>query len=147
MKTLRTLLFVAALGCFSASLSGCSTLGKVMNPFAPEESEIAYYGDKNDHALNSTRSKEKNARKAFEAMASYQRANLPQPSNPVIQPAVVRLMWIPDHLNKNGDLIPAHYYYLKVLGDRWAVTDAFELEAQLGSSAGDASNVPYVYGK
>jgi hypothetical protein len=50
-------------------------------------------------------------------------------------PAVVRMMWIPDHLNSHGDLVPAHYYYLRVLRDRPAVTDAFELEAQLNTGA------------
>jgi hypothetical protein len=52
-------------------------------------------------------------------------------------------MWIPDHLNKSGDLVPAHYYYLKVKGDQWALTDAFELENQLGTT-NSASSVPYV---
>ena len=61
-----------------------------------------------------------------------------------MQPAVVRLMWIPDHLNNSGDLIPAHYYYLKVLNERWAVTDAFDLEKQLGSGSKDTSSIPYV---
>jgi hypothetical protein len=53
-------------------------------------------------------------------------------------------MWIPDHLNKSGDLVPAHYYYVKVLNDRWAVQDAFELEQQLGSTK-EASSMPFVY--
>jgi hypothetical protein len=119
--------------------TGCTTTSNVLNPFYETPSEVAYFGDKNDAALNdSSGGKAGRARAALEAMASYQRAQSPQPNNPVIQPAVVRLMWIPDHLNSHGDLVPAHYYYLKVLKDRWAVTDAFELEAQLGG--GDAAS-------
>jgi hypothetical protein len=54
-------------------------------------------------------------------------------------------MWVPDHLNAHGDLVPAHYYYLKVKKDSWALQDAFELEAQLGSSSGgNASAVGFV---
>lgn len=125
-------------------LCSCSALSRVTNPFTPPETEAARSGDMNDHALNEDQNKEDSARSAIEAMASYRRTQDPQPVNPVIQPAVVRLMWIPDHLNSHGDLVPAHYYYLKVLKDRWAVSDAFELESQLGSDR-DASNVPYVY--
>ena len=75
------------------------------------------------------------ARQALEVMGTYRRAMAPQPYYPVIQPAEVRLMWIPDHLNKFGDLVPAHYYYLNVLGDRPAVQDAFEVESQLGATS------------
>jgi hypothetical protein len=54
-------------------------------------------------------------------------------------------MWVPDHLNSHGDLVPAHYYYLKVKKDEWAVTDAFELESQLnGGASGAGSAVGYV---
>ena len=103
-------------------------------------------GERSDAALNEDGEggKGSKARAALEAMATYQRANAPQPVNPVIQPAVVRLMWIPDHLNSHGDLVPAHYYYLKVKQDSWAVTDAFELESQLGASTGNASSMGYV---
>ena len=74
------------------------------------------------------------------------RAHNPQPVNPVMAPAVVRLMWVPDHLNKHGDLVPAHYYYLKVLKERWVVSDAFELESQLhGPGGGSSSAIPYVF--
>ena len=121
------------------AFSGCGTLGNYLNPFYESPSEVAYFGEKNDRALNdSGGGKGEKAREALEQMGSYQRALPPQPSNPVMLPAVVRLMWIPDHLNSHGDLVPAHYYFLRVLRDRPAVTDAFELEAQLGASTGNA---------
>ncbi len=81
-------------------------------------------------------------------MGEYQRAQTPQPGYPIIRPAEMRLMWVPDHLNKYGDLIPAHYYYLKVLGDRPAVTDAFDIERQLdeaSGSTGASSGTPWIY--
>ena len=126
-----------------AGLSACSSSSSnVLNPFYEEPTAEALMGESNDHALNGSQENTTNARAALEAMASYQRASAPQPVNPVMQPSVVRLMWVPDHLNKNGDLVPAHYYYLKVLNDRWAVSDAFELEQQLGTRA-STSNFPY----
>ena len=92
-----------------------------------------------------------NARAALEVMASYRQAQDPQPTYPVLQPAEVRLMCVPDHTNKTGDLIPAHYYYLKVLDDRWAVQDAFDLETQLNRSTSGAGAsggaTPWVYGE
>jgi hypothetical protein len=138
-------LHVVTIGLISVVFGGCASIGAVLNPFATTPSEVAYFGEKNDAALNSDGGgKAVKAREALEAMASYQRAHAPQPVNPVMQPAVVRLMWVPDHLNSHGDLVPAHYYYLKVKRDQWAVTDAFELEAQLGSSTGNASSIGYV---
>jgi hypothetical protein len=138
-------LAVAILGALS--LTGCGSASKYLNPFYEPPKPVALLGEANDKALNGGADSEDKARQALEQMASYQRARDPQPVNPVMQPAVVRLMWIPDHLNRNGDLVPAHYYYLKVLKDRWAVQDAFEVENQLNGSdrASDAtSNVPYV---
>ncbi len=129
------------------SLTGCGSASKCLNPFYEPPAPVALLGVANDHALNGTKDSEDKARQALEQMASYQRAHDPQPVNPVMQPAVVRLMWIPDHLNRNGDLVPAHYYYLKVLKDRWAVSDACELERQLTGSdraADSTSNMPYV---
>ena len=128
------------------SLSACNQVSNMMNPFYESPKPIALQGEKNDKALNGTIQKEDAARTALQAMSTYQRAQLARPENPVMQPAIVRLMWVPDHLNQNGDLVPAHYYYLKVIDNRWAVTDAFELQAQLeGASAGGAaSNVPFV---
>lgn len=124
-------------------LSGCSTIGDNLNPFAQSSEDVPTLGERNDKALNETSGKEVKARKALEAMASYQATLPPQPANPVMRPSVVRLMWVPDHLNKNGDLVPAHYYYLKVKSDQWALQDAFELEQQLGPNT-DSSALPYV---
>lgn len=144
MNKIHSNLLKAGLITIVLAATGCTAIGDRMNPFQEEPDPVAYLGDRNDHALNSTKNKEDSARTALEAMASYRRAHSPEPVNPVIQPAVVRLMWIPDHLNKSGDLVPAHYYYLKVLSDRWAVQDAFELESQLGPTK-DPSNMPFVY--
>lgn len=127
-------------------LSACSSASNVLNPFYEPPAPVALLGEKNDRALNQGGTNQESARAALNAMATYRRAQDPEPTNPVVQPAVVRLMWIPDHLNKSGDLVPAHYYYLKVLKDRWAVTDAFELEAQLNGSS-SSSNLPFVFGE
>ena len=126
-------------------LVGCNSVSNVLNPFYEPPSEVALMGEKNDRAIGGREEKVNKARVALETMASYQRAHDPQPVNPVMNPAVVRVMWIPDHLNKSGDLVPAHYYYLKVRDDYWAVTDAFELESQLGSTTKGSSNIPYVH--
>ena len=144
MKAVR----LAMIPLMGALLTGCSSLTHVLNPFYETPSEVAYFGEKNDAALNegSGGGKGDKARAALEAMGSYQRALPAQPQNPVMMPAVVRLMWVPDHLNAHGDLVPAHYYYLKVKRDSWALQDAFELEAQLGSSTGgNSSAVGFVY--
>lgn len=125
------------------TLTGCTTAGNLFNPFYESPTEEALLGDRDDHALNENEGKAEKARTALESIAEYRRAQDPKPYDPVMQPAVVRLMWVPDHLNKHGDLVPAHYYYLKVLNDRWAVTDAFELEGQLRGKGGDVSNIPY----
>jgi hypothetical protein len=138
-KTIKNFLTVGACLAFS----GCATAGNLLNPFHEAPPPEAYLGQRNDHALNEGSTKTENARSALEAMASYRRAHAPAPYDPVVQPAVIRLMWVPDHLNRNGDLVPAHYYYLKVLNDRWAVQDAFELEKQLGPSK-RSSNIPFV---
>lgn len=141
MKTLRLITMVGTLGL----LTGCSSVGAIFNPFYETPSEVAYFGEKNDNALNETGGKGQAARTALEQMGSYQRALDPQPVNPVMMPAVVRLMWVPDHLNAHGDLVPAHYYYLKVKKDSWALTDAFELESSLnGGRGGESSAVGYV---
>jgi hypothetical protein len=120
----------------------------LLNPFYEPPTETALKGERNDHAISGgggARSSER-ARAALETLGSYQRAHDPQPVNPVMRPAVVRLMWVPDHLSPHGDLIPAHYYYLKIKSDEWALTDAFDISAQLDKSTGkNASNVPYVF--
>ena len=142
--SMRQFLNFALTALLMLNVSACTSIGNVLNPFYDEPPPEALLGEKNDHAISGERKKSLDARTALEAMATYKRAHLPEPVNPVIQPAVVRLMWVPDHLNRNGDLVPAHYYYLKVLKDRWAVTDAFELEEQLGTRPG-SSNLPYVH--
>ncbi|MBX7139295.1 MAG: hypothetical protein K1X83_15075 [Oligoflexia bacterium] len=143
MKKVITVLLI------SLFLSGCNSMSQVLNPFYETPPPVAKLGELNDHALRGDVENNDKAREALTQMASYQRAHDPQPVNPVMQPAVVRLMWVPDHLNRNGDLVPAHYYYLKVLSERWAVQDAFELEAQLNGPNGtknlDSGNLPFVY--
>jgi hypothetical protein len=139
----QRLLNLLFLTCICASFS-CTTASKAMNPFYETPSSLALQGDANDHALTGGGNSSNGARQALEEMATYRRTQNPEPINPVLQPAVVRLMWIPDHLNSYGDLIPAHYYYLKVLKDRFAVQDAFELESQLGSKTSGGS-IPFVY--
>lgn len=150
MRTKKQAL-AGALIASALSLGGCGAASNVLNPFYEPPPPVALLGQPNDHALNSQKEKVEAARDAFDAKEIYQRAHAPQPVNPVMQPAVVRLMWVPDHVNRHGDLVPAHYYYLKVKSDGWAVTDAFELEAQLsggsGASGNDVSNVPYIYDK
>jgi len=119
-------------------------MGHILNPFYKSPSDVATLGVKNDEALGGGSAKrEDSARAALQQMGTYERAHDPQPINPVMRPAIVRLMWIPDHLNKSGDLVPSHYYYLKVKKEDWAVKDAFELEGQLGATS-SSSDFPYV---
>ncbi|NLF25449.1 MAG: hypothetical protein GX589_07300 [Deltaproteobacteria bacterium] len=138
----RTLKLAAAL--VFTGLSACTTASQLANPFYEPPSQAAVLGQANDHALSGTAQKEDTARKALEYAATYERAHAPKPVNPVIEPAIVRLMWVPDHLNRAGDLVPAHYYYLKIKGDQWAVKDAFDREFLL-SPEGAQSNIPFVY--
>jgi hypothetical protein len=120
-----------------------------LNPFsdpAPEE-----LGMRNSRALldeaGGTGGEAERARHHLQVLGQYRAAAEPQPAYPVVQPAEVRLMWVPDRINKAGDLVPAHYYYLKVLHDRWAVQDAFELEEQLNRGSGSSgSAVPWTQG-
>lgn len=132
---------------FSCAISGCaSKAADMLNPFAEEGSQ--YQGQRSSQALIDEASAGKesdHARHALEVMSDYRRKQDPQPYYPVVQPAEIRLMWVPDHVNKVGDLVPAHYYYLKVLDDRWAVEDAFELEDQLNSGSGRSTAVPWTY--
>jgi hypothetical protein len=140
----KTYLRIGCTLAVASLVSGCGYLGNILNPFYEDPPPEAYLGGKNDAAINADGGGGVKAREALTAMGTYQRALAPQPNNPVIQPAVVRLMWVPDHLNSHGDLVPAHYYYLKVKKDQWAVTDSFELEAQLGEGSGDGSAIGYV---
>lgn len=115
--------------------SAANTVADNLNPYADGNQVPAEYGgERNTNALGGGGAGGKdadNARHALEVLGTYRKAQAPEPAYPVIQPAEVRLMWIPDHLNAVGDLVPAHYYYLRVLPDRPAVTDAFEIERQL----------------
>src|SRR5262245_5892058 len=108
---MKQVVYKASFVALSALLSGCATVGNVLNPFYESPSELAQSGERNDHAISGGGSKTEKARAALEEFASYQRAHEPQPVKPVLNPAVVRLMWVPDHLNNHGDLVPAHYYY------------------------------------
>jgi len=137
----------ALCGTMLLSASACTSVSNAINPFYEDPAPEAMLGDRNDHALSGEKSKSDTARQALEQVASYQRAHSPSPAKPVMQPAVVRLMWVPDHVNRTGDLIPAHFYYLKVLKDRWAVDDAFELEGQLSPRGGSSASIPYVPAK
>jgi len=129
-----------------SSMMACSSVGNFadnLNPYADGNKIPAEYGgERNTGAIMGNGGGAKSAgaaRHALEVMGTYRKALPPEPTYPVIQPAEVRLMWIPDHLNAVGDLIPAHYYYLRVLPDRPAVTDAFEIERQLDLSTGGYS--------
>lgn len=128
-------------------LSGCNAISNTLNPFYESPKPIALLGERTDAALNGNVSQGQEARQALDSLSSYQRAQMPSPNKPVMYPAIVRLVWVPDRLNKFGDLVPAHYYYLKVLQDRPAVTDAFEIEAQLNGPKGQnsaTSGMPYI---
>lgn len=131
-KGVRACAAVAA----AAGIFGCAVAGPAadeLNPYG-EGNQVDVLGNRDASAiLGSSGGGGKEAERArhqLEVLGSYRRAQAPQPTYPVIQPAEVRLMWVPDHLNRNGDMVPAHYYYLRVLNDRWAVQDAFELDLQ-----------------
>lgn len=148
MKNSQLLICAALL--FSAV--GCaSKAANLLNPY--DESPDVELGERNSKAIMDDGSDgggpADNARHSLEVMKSYRAALLPEPNYPGMYPAVIRLMWIPDHLNGHGDLVPAHYYYLNVLPDRPAVTDAFELERQLdvGSAAGGSATPWVIRGK
>ncbi|MCB0320343.1 MAG: hypothetical protein KDD60_05400 [Bdellovibrionales bacterium] len=142
IKLLSTTLLIVA----SFAVTGCTSIGNALNPFQDPPSPEAFKGSPNDHALRSESNKIEVAREQLEQIGKYPRAHQPQPQNPVIQPAVVRMMWVPDHLNSQKDLVPAHFYYLKVLDDQWAVTDVFERQDLVSQGKGAASALPYTSG-
>ena len=45
-------------------------------------------------------------------------------------------MWVPDHLDRFGNLVAAHFYYLRVRNDGFNVQDAFEIEDDLNNPTG-----------
>jgi len=134
---LKILILIVFTSCSNSS-------SRFLNPYYEAPTQNALLGNPNDHALNGGSSSNMNARGALEALGTYRKAHLPQPVNPIIQPSVVRVMWVPDHLNSYGDLIPAHYYYLKVLDDRWALQDAFEIEQQTNTDS-NSNDLPFIY--
>lgn len=145
-KLIGTMMFLVLSIC-----SGCSSEAfNVLNPYdVTPETEL---GERTNKALlgdSGNRNEIDEARRAAEVMGAYRRAQAPQPIYPVRQPGEVRLMWIPDHLNQFGDLVPAHYYFLKVLDERWAVQDGAELQEQLkqAGASGGGTITPFVYGK
>lgn len=118
-----------------------------LNPY--DDSPETELGKRDNSAIleggaNST--SDERARHALEVMGSYQRAQEPQPYKPVMRPPVVRLMWIPDHLNKAGDLVPAHYYFLRIKNSEFEVADAFDRMDQLDRGAtGAGSATPWAF--
>lgn len=132
VKTAATLLLA---GSVSGTI-GCSVAGPAadeLNPYG-QGNNVEVLGSRDQRALNGGSKAATSARQALEVAGTMRRAAAPQPYNPVINPAEVRLMWVPDHLNRFGDLVPAHYYYLKVKRDTWELQDAFDIEAQLTDS-------------
>lgn len=130
----------------AGTLTGCSVAGPAadgLNPYG-EGNTVQTLGTRDLSALRGSGSgggkAATNARHALEAMGSYRKAQAPEPAYPAVRPAEVRLMWVPDHLNRDGNLVTAHYYYLRVMNDRWAVQDAFEIEAQLNGNGAESRN-------
>lgn len=122
-------------------LSGCySGAGRVADQLNVYADEAPILGERNTNAISDSGAgrKAEEARHALEVLGSYRRAHAPQPYYPVVRPAEVRLMWVPDHLNRVGDLVPAHYYYLRVLNDGFEVQDAFDIERQLNDTTGQS---------
>lgn len=137
----KTLAFTV-LGALLGGTSGCFIAGPAadeINPYG-DGNAVQQQGSRDQTALTGvggTGSKEAiTARQALEVMGSYRKTLAPQPVYPLVQPAEVRMMWVPDHQDKHGNLVPANYYYLRVLNDRWAVQDAFELEYQYRANPG-----------
>lgn len=134
------------LSCAVVTVACSGNTPDMLNPYS--ESPPETLGERNNKAILGEGAGSANAadeaRRALEVAASYQRTHAPQPYKPVVMPREVRLMWVPDHLNKAGDLVPAHYYYLRVLNDRWAVTDAFDIEQQLNQGS-EGGATPWVY--
>ncbi len=140
-RTLLGVVLVAGAGCSSKIFDN-------LNPYdVTPESEL---GERTNKAIlegGEQASQSEQARHALEVMSSYQRALPPQPGAPVRTMPDIRLMWVPDHLTKTGDMVPAHYYYLKVTDGMWATQDAFDIMDQLdkSSASGAGSAVPYIY--
>jgi len=135
--------FAKLVGAFAVGsvVAGCSVAGPAadeLNPYG-QGNAVDSLGLRDNSTVagaSGGSSKEaERARHALETLATYRRASAPQPAYPVIRPAEVRMMWIPDRLNQHGDLVPAHYYYLRVRNDSWELQDAFDIEQQLHGGA------------
>lgn len=44
-----------------------------------------------------------------------------KPYVPVILPPEVRRVWIPDHINEEGDLVSGHWVYMKLRESNWFI--------------------------
>lgn len=143
-KPFMRLLTLLTLSLLFFSVGCASKAFDKLNPLIESGNDA---GERNNKAILSGGkiTEEETARNSLEVMNSYRKTQEPQPYLPVVQPAEVRLMWVPDHTNKAGDLVPSHYYYLKVLNDRWMVQDSFDLERQLeGGNSYNSKRTPYV---
>lgn len=131
-KVGKILLSLSLVGTLSGCYTSAGGFADQLNPYAEATTEL---GERNTNALGGGGSAKNaaEARHALEVMGTYRRAQAPQPYYPVVKPAEIRLMWIPDHINRLGDLVPAHYYYLRVLREDFEVQDAFEVERQINS--------------
>ena len=134
-------------------LIGCASEGaSLLHPYA--DTGMEELGERSTRALtqgSGTADEDKIARQMLSGVGTSRKALPPSPNRPVVLPAEIRLMWIPDHLNKYGDLVPAHYYYLRVMDERFNLEDAFSTEGQLdpynnsrGSKSGGGAT-PWVY--
>jgi hypothetical protein len=153
MKRYIKKIILISISASMIGLASCAQTGSFadnLNPYADGNQIPAEYGgDRNTGAIMGGGGGAKSAdaaRNALEVMGTYRNALPPEPTYPVIKPAEVRLMWVPDRLNAIGDLIPAHYYYLRVLPDRPAVTDAFEIERQLDLTTSGGAAAPISLG-
>lgn len=89
--------------------------------------------------------KHSSARRVYDIFKAKLRQESPSPSTPVVYPAELRLMWVPDHLDELMDYVPDHYYYLKVTNDVWLTNDPYYLEKQLFYNPRKAEDLPRMY--
>ncbi len=137
-------IIILSLGIF---VLGCSSVSNAINPYYKTPPKEAYAGKRSDHSLTGGGREEKALSAISSEIASRAGATSSSPYKPVVTPAVIRLMWVPDRLNRNGDLIPAHYYYIRILNDRFVLEDAFEINAMLNSTtkSADSGGYPFIY--
>ena len=131
-------------------LSACSSsISDAVNP--SPDTGVEELGERTNRAIlgsSGNAEDEAVARQQLTNIGTSRQADYPSPNRPVIIPPEVRLMWIPDRINRHGDLEPAHYYYLRVLPSRWNVEDAFDNQGQLDpydkSNRAGGSSTPWV---